>query len=102
LKAVLAQGTNDLSEVVPLLADLLSIPLGDRYRPLNLTPQKRKERTLHASWRRWKDWQRVNHGLGGRTRSDPTTRESLDLVIDRAPTFRVFVIMTFRPEFTPP
>ena len=48
LEAVLAQGTNDLSEAVPLLADLLSIPTGDRYPPLDLTPQKRKERTLHA------------------------------------------------------
>ena len=48
LEAVLAQGTNDLSEAVPLLADLLSIPTGDRYPPLNLTPQKRKEKTLHA------------------------------------------------------
>ena len=44
LEAVLAQGTNDLSEALPLLADLLSIPIGDRYPPLNLTPQKRKER----------------------------------------------------------
>jgi class 3 adenylate cyclase len=48
LEAVLAQGTNDLNEAVPLLADLLSIPTGDRYPPLNLTPQKRKEKTLHA------------------------------------------------------
>jgi class 3 adenylate cyclase len=48
LEAVLALGTDDLSEVVPLLADLLSIPTGDRYPPLNLTPQKRKEKTLDA------------------------------------------------------
>jgi class 3 adenylate cyclase len=48
LEAVLARGTNDLSEAVPLLADLLSIPTGARYSPLNLTPQKRKEKTLHA------------------------------------------------------
>jgi predicted ATPase len=45
---VLAQETNDLREVVPLLAELLSIPIGDRYPPLDLTPQKRKEKTLHA------------------------------------------------------
>jgi predicted ATPase len=37
LEAVLALGTNDLREAVPLLADLLSIPIGDRYAPLNLT-----------------------------------------------------------------
>src|SRR6185437_11439368 len=48
LEAVLAQGTTDPREAVPLLADLLSIPTGDRYPPLNLTPQKRKEKTLHA------------------------------------------------------
>jgi class 3 adenylate cyclase len=48
LEAVLSQGTNDLSEAVPLLADLLSIPTGDRYPSLNLTPQKRKEKSLHA------------------------------------------------------
>jgi len=48
LETVLAQGTNDLSEAVPLLAALLTIPTGDRYPPLNLTPQKRKEKTLHA------------------------------------------------------
>jgi hypothetical protein len=49
LEAVLAQGTNDLSKIVPLLADLLSIPNGDRYPPLNLTPHKRKEKTLHLA-----------------------------------------------------
>ena len=34
--------------------------------------------------------------------SDPTTRELLDLLIDRVPALRVLVIITFRPEFTPP
>jgi class 3 adenylate cyclase len=34
LEAVLAQGANDVSEVVPLLAGLLSIPMGDRYPPV--------------------------------------------------------------------
>jgi predicted ATPase len=33
--------------------------------------------------------------------ADPTTRESLDLLIDRVPTLRVLVIITLRPEFTP-
>jgi hypothetical protein len=47
-EVVLAQATNDLREVAPLIADLLSIPTGDRYPALNLTPQKRKEKTLGA------------------------------------------------------
>jgi class 3 adenylate cyclase/tetratricopeptide (TPR) repeat protein len=105
LEVVLSQGTNDLSEVVPLLADLLSIPIGDRYPPLNLTPRKRKEKTLHAQLAQVE-------GLAARQPvlmvwedahwSDPTTRESLDLLIDGVPTLRVLVIITFRPEFSPP
>jgi predicted ATPase len=105
LEALLAQGTNDLSEVVPLLADLLSIPTGDRYPPLSLTPQKRKEKTLHAQLTQLGGlaarqpvlmvWEDVHW-------SDPTTRESLDLIIDQVPKLRVLVILTFRPEFTPP
>jgi class 3 adenylate cyclase/tetratricopeptide (TPR) repeat protein len=105
LEAVLAQGTNDLSEAVPLLADLLSIPTGDRYPPLNLTPQKRKEKTLHAQLTQVEGlaaqqpvlmvWEDVHW-------SDPTTRESVDLLVDRVGTLRVLMIITFRPEFTPP
>jgi class 3 adenylate cyclase len=105
LEEVLAQGTNDLSEVVPLLADLLSIPTGDRYQPLNLTPQKRKERTLQVQLAQVE-------GLAARQPvvmafedihwSDPTTRESLDLLIDRVPDLRMLAILTFRPEFAPP
>jgi predicted ATPase len=105
LEAVLAQGTNDLSEAVPLLADLLSISTGDRYSPLNLTPQKRKEKTLHAQLAQVE-------GLAARQPvlmvfedvhwSDPTTRELFDLLVDRVATLRVLAIFTFRPEFTPP
>jgi class 3 adenylate cyclase len=105
LEAVLAQGTNDLSQVVPLLAELLSVPTCDRYPPLILTPQKRKEKTLQAQLAQVEGltarnpvlmvWEDVQW-------SDPTTRESLDLLVDRIPTLRVLVIITYRPEFTPP
>ena len=102
---VLAQGDSAVSEFVPLLADLLSIPTGDRYPPLNLTPQKRKEKTLRAQLAQLEGlaarqpvlmlWEDVHW-------SDPTTRESLDLFIDRVATLRVMMILSFRPEFTPP
>jgi predicted ATPase len=105
LEAVLAQGSNDLSQAVPLFADLLSIATGERYPALNLTPQKRKEKTLHAQLAQVE-------GLAARKPvlmvfedihwSDPTTRESLDLLVDRVPTLRVLLVLTFRPEFTPP
>jgi predicted ATPase len=41
LEAVLLQATNDINEIAPLLADLLSIPTGSRYPTVDLTPQKR-------------------------------------------------------------
>ena len=34
--------------------------------------------------------------------SDPTTRESARSAVDRLSGLRVLVIITFRPEFTPP
>jgi tetratricopeptide (TPR) repeat protein len=34
--------------------------------------------------------------------ADPSSRESLDLLIERVATLRVLAIVTFRPEFTPP
>ncbi len=105
LVAVLALANKELSEAVPLLADLLSIPTGDRYPPLNFTPQKRKEKTLHVQVAQVERlaarqpllmlWEDIHW-------SDPTTLESLDLLIDRAATLRVLMILTFRPEFTPP
>jgi class 3 adenylate cyclase/predicted ATPase len=105
LEAVLARATNDLREAAPLVADLLGIPAGDRYPPLNLMPLKRKERTLAA----------LIGQIAGLAASqpvlivfedvhwaDPTTRELLDLIIDRIAALRVLIVITFRPEFTPP
>jgi predicted ATPase/class 3 adenylate cyclase len=105
LVAVLALANKELSEAVPLLADLLSIPTGDRYPPLNFAPQKRKQKTLQVQVAQVEGlaarqpllmlWEDIHW-------SDPTTLESLDLFIDRAATLRVLMILTFRPEFTPP
>jgi predicted ATPase len=105
LEAALAKGTDDLSQVVPWLADLLSIPVGNPYQLLSLTPQKRKEKTLHAQLAQVEGLaakQPVLMVFEDIRWSDPTTRESLDLLVDRAPTLRVLVIITFRPEFAPP
>jgi class 3 adenylate cyclase/predicted ATPase len=105
LEAVLTQATDDLGEAAPLLAALLSLPIGERYGPINLTPQKQKEKTLQAL---------VAQVAGLATRqpvlllfedaqwSDPTSLELLDLITDRAPALPLLVIVTFRPEFAPP
>jgi class 3 adenylate cyclase/predicted ATPase len=105
LEAVLVQATSDLREAVPMLAGLLSLPADARHPALDLTPQKRKERTLRALVAQVE-------GLAGRQPVlmvvedahwiDPTSLELLDLIVDRTPNLPLLLIITFRPEFTPP
>jgi predicted ATPase len=105
LETVLAQGTNDLSEAVPLLAELLSIPPTDRYPALDLTPQKRKEKTLAALVTQIEGLSAPEPLLmvfEDAHWSDATSREILDLLLDRIPTLRVLLIITFRPEYSAP
>jgi class 3 adenylate cyclase/tetratricopeptide (TPR) repeat protein len=105
LETLLARATNHVSDAAALIADLLSIPAGDRYPTLELTPYKRKQKTLAALVAQVE-------GLSGKEPvlmvfedvhwSDPTTRELLDLLIDRVPRLPVLLVITFRPEFAPP
>jgi class 3 adenylate cyclase/predicted ATPase len=105
LEAVFVRATNDLGEAVPLLAALLSIPTGGRYPPLDVTPQKQKERTLRtlvAQVEGLAAQQPVLMLFEDAQWSDPTSLELYDLIVDRVPALRVLLIVTFRPEFTPP
>ena len=105
LEAVLALAANDLGEAVPLLADLLSVPTGDRYPALDLTPQRRREKTLRALVAQVE-------GLAARQPvllvvedahwTDPTSLELFELIIERASGLPLLAIVTFRPEFVPP
>jgi class 3 adenylate cyclase/tetratricopeptide (TPR) repeat protein len=104
LERMLGQATDDLGDAVPLIAALLSIPTGDRYPPLNLSPQRQKEKTLHALLAQVE-------GLAAKRPvlmlsedvhwSDPTSQELLDLTVDRVTSLSVLLIITYRPEFTP-
>ncbi len=105
LEAVLALATGDPREAAPLLAALLSIPTGDRYPPLDLSPQKQKDLTLKA-------FVAQVEGLAARQPllmvvedahwGDPSSRDLFDLIIDRVASLPVLAIVTFRPEFSPP
>lgn len=105
LESLLGQGTKDVAAVAPLFADLLTIPVGDRYPPLDLAPQRRKERLFAAMLDQLA-------GLAARQPvlqlfedvhwSDPTTLELLGLGIERAQDLSALLLVTFRPEFTPP
>jgi class 3 adenylate cyclase/predicted ATPase len=105
LEALLAQAIGDVEPVAPLMAALLSIPFGDRYAPLDLTPQQQKAKTLEAMLAQL-------DGLAAHQPTlmimedvhwiDPTTSELIGLIIERVASLPVLLIITFRPEFTPP
>jgi class 3 adenylate cyclase/tetratricopeptide (TPR) repeat protein len=98
--------TLPLSESARLFADLMSVPAPeDRYPHLAMTAQQQRDATLDAvvAWlietaegtpvlMAWEDlhW------------ADPTTLETLGMLIEQAPTAAMLVVATYRPELTPP
>ena len=94
-----------LDEDVALLADLLSLPVSERYPLPSGTPQRKKERTLEALMRQLEGLARqqpVLMVLEDAHWIDPTSRELLDLRVERVRSLPVLLIVTFRPEFQPP
>jgi hypothetical protein len=88
-----------------LLARMLSIPCDERYGPLALSPQRQKDDTItllvdivakvaaeRATVVLFEDvhW------------ADPSTLEVLSALIDRTEKLPLLVLITYRPEFTPP
>jgi class 3 adenylate cyclase/predicted ATPase len=85
-----------------LVADLLSLPNAGVLPEINLSPQRKKEKTFEALLGLLEDLSRKRpvlmvfedvHWI------DPTSRELLDLTIERVRRLPVLLIITFRPEF---
>src|SRR6266446_1995989 len=104
LEALLARAAPP-DEDVAFLADLLSLPPSERHPLPNLSPQRKKERTLEALIRQLEGLARQQpvvmvfedaHWI------DPTSRELLDLTVERVRSLPVLLIVTFRPEFQMP
>ncbi len=92
-------------EAVSLWAALLSVPLPAGFPPLNLTPQRQKQKTFEAVLGlllALAAQQPVLFLIEDLHWVDPSTLELLNLVVEQAPTFRVLVLLTFRPDFRPP
>ena len=105
LTGFLAQYRFPQADTVPLLAALLSLPHPDGFPPLSLTPERQKQKTQEAlvAWlvaeaeqtAVYSAWEDLHW-------ADPSTLELLTLFLDQVPTMRMLVLLTFRPEFTPP
>jgi class 3 adenylate cyclase/predicted ATPase len=103
LEALLGDGAEpgDLS----LIAEMLSLSGGERFPPLDLSPQRKKERTLAALLRQLQalaQRQPVLMIFEDLHWIDPTSRELLDLTIEKITTLPVLLVATYRPEFQPP
>jgi class 3 adenylate cyclase/tetratricopeptide (TPR) repeat protein len=95
-----------LAEVVPLLAELMGVPLPEgRYPQLQFGAQELRERTLDvlAGWLLGEAekravlciWEDVHW-------ADPTTLELLALCIEQSPTVAMMNVLTFRSDFKAP
>jgi class 3 adenylate cyclase/tetratricopeptide (TPR) repeat protein len=104
LEALLARAT-PRDEDVAFIADLLALPASDRHPLPNLSSQRKKERTLEALIRQLEGLAHQKpvlmvvedlHWI------DPSSRELLDLTVERAASLPVLLILTFRSEFQAP
>ncbi len=104
LEALLAR-SNAGAEEIGFIAERMSIPTGDKYPLPGLTPQRRKDKTLEALLARMARLavlQPVLMLFEDAHWIDPTSLELLTLTVARAPRLPLLLLVTARPEFTPP
>lgn len=104
-QTMLAQYRFPQVDTLALLAALLSLPHPADVPPLTLSPERQKQKTeevliawlLEEAERKplYSAWEDLHW-------ADPSTLELLERLIDQAATVRLFLLLTSRPEFTPP
>ena len=104
LDVLLAQSSTSAQDAA-LFAEMLSLPNDGRYPALDLTPQQRRQRTLDALASQVVALSRQNPLLmifEDAHWADPTSIELFSRIVDKVPTLRVLLIVTFRPEVDAP
>ena len=104
LEAMLALGTQQVARATALIAALLSIPTGDRYPPLGLSPAQLRRQTFATLLDQLEGLAREQPLLiicEDMHWADATTLELFDLTVDRIRRLPILVLMTSRPEFEP-
>lgn len=104
LAQLIPDGAKNAKDMVPLFANLLSVPYESRYPPLNMSPQRQKQRLFEAllqlldviaSHRPVLLIVEDLHWI------DPSSDELVGMVIDQIPRLPILAILTARPEFQP-
>jgi predicted ATPase len=104
LQSLLAANARPIEDVV-LIADLHALPSVDLAPSLDLTPQRKKEKTFEALLRQVEGLSRQQPVLmifDDLHWIDPSSRELLDRVTERIAEWPVLLLAMFRPEFQPP
>jgi class 3 adenylate cyclase/predicted ATPase len=104
LDALLAQSSTS-SQDAALFAEMLSLPNDGRYPPVEVEPQLRRQKTLKALGSYIEELARINPVLmifEDAHWSDPTSLELFARAVDLAVSRRLLILVTFRPEFSPP
>ena len=102
LRTLLAPAARDDDDTA-LLSELLSLP--SSAADLNLSPQRKRETLFEAFLHQLEAEARRRPALMVFEDAhwiDPTSRELLDLAVDRVRHLPVLLAITFRPEFQPP
>ncbi len=92
-------------EDVAVIAAMLSVPTGERYRQLELNPQRHKERTFAALLRRLESVARSHPVLmlfEDAQWADPSSLELLEALIDRLAELPILLVISFRADFGAP
>ncbi len=104
LDALLAQSSTP-SEDAALFAEMLSLPNDGRYPAVEVEPQLRRQKTLKALGSHIEALARINPVLmifEDAHWTDPTSLEFFARAVDLAVSHRLLLLVTFRPEFSPP
>ncbi len=104
LEAFLAPYGDEIGDRPALLAALLSLPT-QRFVPLQMSPQKQKERTIEVlveQVTRLAGIEPVLVVFEDAHWIDPTTLEAIDRLVAAVAELRMLLVVTFRPEFAPP
>ena len=102
---MLSQYRLPVEESVPLIAPLLALPFSAHpYPPLNLSPQRQRQKTLETIvilLQEHADHHPVLFIVEDLHWTDPTTLELLNLVLAQIPTTAMLMVLTCRPTFQP-
>ena len=104
LETALDQYDLPRTETIPLFTPLLALPLSEQYPPLNLSPQRQKQKllkTMLVILLKLTEIRPVVIFIEDLHWGDPSTLEILTTLVDQVSNARVFVLFTFRPNFNP-